>query len=131
MPVPDVVPKVGKRFRVNRFGVGLLATSIFFCIGCGEARLEPSKRPLGVPATATWAGGGDGGAYILCTVNRTQDVDRCSIWNDNNGYLLVSGSFRLDKEKRAASESELKYAGAANGTIYLKDGRTLSSIESN
>ncbi len=88
--------------------------------------MAPWKRPPNVPQNAVWAGGPDGGAYILCTVDKVRDVNPCSVWNQSSGDMR-SGSFRLEKEGRAASQSELNYEGAIitgdhQGTIYLKNG---------
>jgi hypothetical protein len=59
----------------------LLTLASFCCIGCGDGRLEPAKRPANVPETAVWAGGADGGAYVLCTVDAVLDANRCTVWD--------------------------------------------------
>jgi hypothetical protein len=75
----------------------------FYCISCGGARsAEPEKRPAAVPAEATWAGGVDGGSYVLCTVDQAKGVNRCEVWNDYNGDLVESGEYSLREQKRAA-----------------------------
>jgi hypothetical protein len=107
--------------------------AIVFSFGCNGSRSEPSKRPSSVPESAVWAGGADGGIYVLCTVDETLNVNRCTIWDDYTGRSR-SGSFRLAGENRAAMQSELVYRGAMmmsnyQGTITLKGGKRLEAID--
>jgi hypothetical protein len=114
----------------------LLAVGLFIlvaCAGCRDARLEPATRPANVPAAAVWAGGPDGGAYVLCTVDNARDLNPCTVWDDYTGDSR-SGDFRLLKEGRAATQSELAYEGAmigsnGEGTIALKDGKLLTMLK--
>ena len=95
-------------------------------MSCDDARLEPKKRPTHVPETALWVGGGDGGAYIECSVDAKRDVDMCTVWNDFTGEIVESGKYRLVKENRAATQSELKLRFADfSGLIYLGGGLIL------
>lgn len=98
--------------------------------GCNEpATLEPRVRPSGIPKDAIWAGGADGGAYVRCTVDLVHDVNPCSVWNDYTGEVVESGNYRLNKEGRAASKSELRFAGADfAGRIYLEKGLVLERM---
>jgi hypothetical protein len=96
---------------------------------CGPVG-SPSKRPLGVPKWATWAGGADGGAYIACEADPKRKVDKCSAWNDYTGELVEQGDYQLLGEGRAAARSELVYEGADfGGWIFLKGGRVLDSTD--
>lgn len=96
-------------------------------LSCHEpAELRPAKRPPGVPETATWAGGADGGSYMHCAVDLKHDVNECRVWNDYTGQLMESGSYRLVRERRAAKQSELRFTGADwGGHIWLENGLTL------
>jgi hypothetical protein len=97
--------------------------------GCGPA--APLKiRPSGVPSDALWVGGADGGAYVRCTVDYVLDVNPCSVWNDYTGQLGESGNYRLDKENRAATQSELKISFPDfGGSIYLEHGLVLKRLQ--
>jgi hypothetical protein len=70
-------------------------------------------------------------AYIQCSVDGTQNVNHCTLWNDNTGDSQ-SADFRLLKEERAASESELVYEGGTlsylGGQIWLKSGKILTTL---
>lgn len=93
---------------------------------CDDARLEPKVCPAGIPNTAIWAGGADGGAYMRCSIDIEKNVNRCSVWNDFTGSLVESGEYRLIRENRAATESELEFSGADfNGLIFLEHDQIL------
>lgn len=98
--------------------------------GCGPAApLVPKTRPPGVPSDAQWVGGADGGAYVRCTVDAKENVNPCSVWNDYTGTLIESGNYRLRKEGRAATKSELHISFPDfGGLIYLQGGLVLKRL---
>lgn len=98
-------------------------------LGCRQhASLEPRNRPIGVPSTAVWAGGADGGCYVQCSIDKERNVNHCNVWNDFTGELATSGDFRLIDQNRPASQSELIFKGAINEFIYLRNGLTLKRV---
>jgi hypothetical protein len=105
----------------------MLFLSIFYCLSCSSTGSgEPDKRPANVPAAATWAGGPDGGSYVLCTIDQAKAVNSCQVWNDYNGDLIESGEYTLQEQKRAAQLSELVVVFAdRGGRIGLKNGMVL------
>jgi hypothetical protein len=109
--------------------IAVLTVSLLYAalISCHNATsMEPKVRPVGVPQDAVWAGGADGGAYVKCRVDATRNVNPCSVWNDYSGVLIESGNYRLLKEGRAATESELKVAFPDfGGSILLEGGQVL------
>ena len=105
--------------------VPVAAFLCFVLLSCGPAELRPEKKPAAVPDDATWAGGADGGAYMRCSVDAAHDVDRCTVWNDFTGQTRGAADYRLGKQRRAASTSELKFAGAGGNNIYLQNGLVL------
>jgi hypothetical protein len=118
-------------FRLRHQKAALLFVNALFLVSlllsCGKpAELRPAKRPSAVPASAVWAGGADGGAYVQCAFEIGQNVDECSVWNDYTGQLVESGKYMLSKERRAATVSELKVRGADfDGSIFLQNGLVL------
>src|ERR1700722_18165443 len=93
---------------------------------CSRSGWRPERRPAGVEKGAVWAGGPDGGSYILCGVDRDRNVNLCKVWNDYTGEIVERGCYRLVKEVRAATERELTYRWADRaGWIGLKDGLIL------
>ena len=95
----------------------------------GCYRKFPPDRPAGVPSEAIWAGGLDGGSFILCEVDPNRKVNKCTVYNDYTGQIMEHGDFRLKAEDRAARAEELKYAWADwGGMIGLADGRVLKRV---
>jgi hypothetical protein len=76
---------------------------------------------------ASWVGGADGGAYVLCVLDKKVNVDKCSVWNDYTGQLVESGAYLIISQKRPATESELLNISFPDfaGAIYLKNGLVL------
>jgi hypothetical protein len=98
---------------------GLLAA--FVCSsGCG--RSTPS-RPATVSASAVWVGN----AFIECSVEAETDANRCSV-RDRNGVLLDTGLFILNKDGRAATKPELRYAAFRGDRIQLENERFLYPV---
>jgi hypothetical protein len=91
------------------------------------AQLRPEKRPGGVPLDATWVGGADGGAYVRCAFDKTNNVDKCAVWNAYTGNLIESGDYLIASQNRPATDSELKHISAPDfgGAIYLENGLVL------
>ena len=91
-----------------------------------QAAFEPKNRPAGVPSSAIWAGGADGGAYVYCTIDPARNVNPCKVWNDYSGELVEAGDYKLTNGNRAAKQSELRVSFPDfGGKIYLKGGLVL------
>jgi hypothetical protein len=113
---------------MKRFANFIVISVLAWLTACSDGRLEPKVRPSNVPSSAVWAGGADGGAYLRCSVDAKRNVDLCEVWNDNTGYSAGQRDYQLEKEHRAATNSELKFLGAANDSIYLAGDRVLVAI---
>lgn len=108
----------------------LLVGCLGFGLGMSSCQkpptLEPEHRPQNVPNDAVWVGGADGGAYVRCGIDPTQNVNPCSVWNDYTGMLIESGNYQLVKEHRAATQAELHVTFPDfSGLIYLRGGLVL------
>lgn len=91
-------------------------------LGCKQV----PKRPEKVPASAVWAGGVDGGAFIYCIPSHSGEPNPCTVYNDGTGNVYRSGKFVVQGQTRGAKTDELKYDGAPDGTrIFLKHNVTL------
>lgn len=111
---------------MNRLALLLVLLS-FLLEGCGK--VSPPERPAGVPAKAVWAGGVDGGAFIVCEVDLARDVNHCKTWNDHTGDVWESGEYRLGNTNRAARASELVYMWADGlGRIGLDNDLILKKL---
>jgi|SRR5579863_1081448 hypothetical protein len=97
---------------------------------CDRNQAKPPRRSPGVPEAAVWAGGPDGGSFILCEVNSAASMNTCRVWNHQTGALVESDDHRLLKEDRTATIAELNYAWAdRGGWIGLKSGLILDSTD--
>jgi hypothetical protein len=98
-----------------------------FLVDCGIRK--PPERPAGVPAEAVWAGGLDGGSFVLCDADSGAPANNCAVYNEDTGQVMDRGSFRLKPENRPARKDELRYAWADwGGQIGLSNGRTLARL---
>lgn len=80
----------------------------------------PKHRPKGLPDSAVWSGGLDGGSYIDCYYNKQTERDDCTIYNDYTGNVMGSGSYVLEGQTHGAKPDQLKYAGTDWQSIFLK-----------
>lgn len=79
-------------------------------------------RPNNVPSSAVWVDG----TFVTCDVDASMKADRCTVFEEKTGTILVDGLFVLDSSKREASKTELHYVAVKDRTIFLADARTLS-----
>lgn len=113
-----------------------LALVLAIClVGCKteHARPDAPSRPAKVPASAVWAGGVDGGAFIDC---KAKDEARlsyfCTVYDDSVGDEWAKGDYTLvrsrwvEAEKRAAHDpleappAKLTFTGFDGETIFLE-----------
>jgi hypothetical protein len=67
---------------------------ILFLMGCSAS--SPPPRPRGLPSTAIWAGGSDGGAWMDCCLATKEPKNEysCFLFH-GNGDLWSKGSYVL------------------------------------
>jgi hypothetical protein len=71
----------------------MLVTVLPACISCEHETIH--RRPSGVPESAIWAGGVDGGAFIDCALPTSSKTNACNVYNDATGDVWMSGAFAL------------------------------------
>jgi hypothetical protein len=96
--------------------------------GARSTEIDAPPRPQGVPEQAVWAGGLDGGAFILLKPKSPAGRYAGKIYDDNTGEVIFSGTLRLDsKASVPINVTDRKTFDAWDGdTLYLTDGRSLS-----
>jgi hypothetical protein len=94
-------------------------------IGCKE---HVPPRPAGVPSSAVWAGGRDGGAFFLCTPSQNNEPNKCTVYDESTGEIYMSGEYILEGTERGAKAGELIYVAADGRRIYLRYDKTLSPV---
>jgi hypothetical protein len=112
-------------------GISVLILILITLSACSsQENWEPKQRPPGVPVSAIWAGGPDGGSYIWCDLDAARDVNTCTVWNDFTGGVVESGEYRLLRQRRAATKEELQFRWAdRGGWIGLMDGKILDNLD--
>ncbi len=101
-----------------------LAVWLMLLPGCNS--VHAPARPAGVPRSAVWAGGVDGGAFVDCSPSQNGEPNSCSVYRDGTGGVYSSGRFVVEGTRRGITADKLQYAGAPDGTrIFLKDHLTL------
>jgi len=99
-------------------------------VGCAH---RPPARPNGVPSSAIWAGGADGGMWYSCTEEVATQSNKCSIFFDPGGNLLITARYQLQAPQRAAKKDEMRQmtlGGQPWGSvIYLAIGKELHAVE--
>jgi len=97
--------------------------SICSLLGC-EAKVVAPQRPATVPASAIWAGGADGGAWINCAPISGERYS-CVVFDDQRGAVWAQGEYLLRGQVSATSQPHLQYV-SFNGThIDVVGGQTL------
>ena len=103
---------------------GILLTVCFVCSGC-----RSTHHRSNVPSSATWVNG----AFIDCTVDKTHDENRCTVYKGSTGEILADGLFGVGEPPTSVKQRELQYAGYQSDSldedILLKDSRLLSLRE--
>jgi hypothetical protein len=96
----------------------------------------PPERKAGTPKDAVWAGGVDGGSWILC--NKQDGIEySCSIYNDFTGELIATGVYlhrkvSFDNKTKSVVIESLQHEGELPSYcffdgrfIHLKNGEAL------
>ena len=105
-----------------------IAVLIVICIlNAGCYRQYPPERPKGVPAEAVWAGGIDGGGWVMCSTS-SSEYNECTIF-DEGGGSQGPGRYVLKSSGRAARPEELKYTYLTGKAIGLQGGLELTRVD--
>jgi hypothetical protein len=99
-----------------------------FTVACYRA--YPPARPAGVPSSAVWAGGWDGGGWVTCTGDPGSEHNLCTIY-DEQGRTRGPAQYRLKNLNRAAQPAELRYTYVTGQAIGLKGGLELVQVSRN
>lgn len=102
--------------RIRIAFVGLL---ILVC-GCAKS----PRRPPNVPETAVRTDG----AFVECSIEETSHANRCTIYDDRSGAVLLAGLFVLKGAGREAQKRDLRYQAFDGTKILLQDARALEPV---
>lgn len=87
----------------------------------------PPPRPISVPASASWAGGMDGGNWFDCKIKSKKY--ECVIYTDydESGYLISKGEYSISFKsepsvcKQVVVDEKLIFSGQGYGEILLEN----------
>jgi hypothetical protein len=89
---------------------------------------EPPPRPSGVPQNAVWAGGAEGGSFLVLFPTTATKLYRGTIYDDRTGAVVFKGILGLDGG--SAQPIDVKDPKAFRSwdghTLHLEDGRLLT-----
>lgn len=85
----------------------------FVLFACDTNAPTAPERKTGIPENAVWAGGVDGGAWILCNRIGTEQYS-CTIYNEFTGSIMAKGVFLHRKIFYDVKTKELKIQPASN-----------------
>lgn len=115
--------------------LALAAAGHFALAGCDFVKVgsspEAPARPNGVPNEAVWAGGVDGGNFLLMSPTRQDGTYSLKVYHDYTGELEFDGTVRLDGVNRAPiAVTDGKTFNSWDGNrLSLMDGRTLRPMK--
>jgi hypothetical protein len=101
----------------------MLVIASLACIACKHKTVP--HRPSGVPESAIWAGGADGGAFIECALPTSSKTNACTVYNDSTGDVWMSGAFALRGSSSNNLNAEPRFEYADGSNIGLSDGFVL------
>jgi hypothetical protein len=94
-----------------------------------QGQVKAPKRPAGVPKYAVWAGGADGGVFLMVRPmgRDTPDAYSVDIYDDHSGARTHRGTLHLEPAKSRPFRvgEAASYSRWDGETLHLRDGRRL------
>jgi hypothetical protein len=108
-----------------RISMFVLSTILFLYCSCKKSS---PPHPKGVPLSAVWVGGADGGVFINCQSSSQNSGYRCTIFNDATGDIVMSGFF--ERKSNRSGEVKPEYSSYDGQRIFLQDGDSMAPVSS-
>jgi hypothetical protein len=97
--------------------------SVALLILVGGCSRSP-HRPSTVPERAVWIDG----AFVECWIEEASHANRCTIYDEKSGEILLAGLFVLTGSGREAEQGDLRYQAFDGTKILLQDARSLEPV---
>lgn len=125
--------KTTRNFFYFTFSIAFLLAIAFGCIEQADDMSETSQRPQGVPESAFWIGGADGGVFIVVQKNKELQahIYYSEIYHDQTGELWYKGRLAMqpsDQPYVDHTKQEL-FMSWDGESLHLSDGRVLQAID--
>jgi hypothetical protein len=113
------------------WAVALVLAGTITCtckVGRVDSDPEPPVRPASVPTKAIWAGGVDGGSFILLEPSKKANQYVAKIYDDSVGEVIFDGMLVVDQQNATPLDvrNPKTFSFWDGDTLYLTDGRSLS-----
>jgi hypothetical protein len=116
---------VNKRMPKER---GPLIAAVLWAAGAASSchSQYPPQRPTNVPESAVWAGGIDGGGWVVCV--STSECNECTTYSET-GTIFGPRRFVLKGLKRPARLDELNFEYVDGSNIGLSGNLVLVELK--
>src|SRR5271154_1184613 len=104
---------------ISRIKFACFSLLVFLC-ACSRSQHRPST----VPEAAVWIDG----TFIECTIEEVSRANRCTIYDDKSGSVLLAGLFLLTGAGREAEQPDLRFQAFDGTKILLQDARALEPV---
>src|SRR5215471_8230540 len=104
---------------ICRTKIASLSLLVLLC-ACSRSQ----HRPSAVPESAVWIDG----TFIECAIDETSHANRCTIYEDKSGNVLLAGLFVLTGSGREATPPDLKFQAFDGTKILLQDASSLEPL---
>jgi hypothetical protein len=109
-----------------------VALTLGLAIASCQKGTDPPPRPAGVPETAFWVGGADGGVFVLLEKEPQEPahVYRARVYHDHSGELWYSGNLAMVPQDRPSVDvsNPNLFSGWDGDNLHLTDGRRLAVV---
>lgn len=116
-----------KVFWIFLLVIGVLIMIFMFILLFGETPIVFPDRAAGIPETAVWHGGSDGGDWIDLHEEVSENLFLISIYHEN-GNLLYSGLFEHSGSAMSIDELKGEISSWTGIRIILRNGDSLRKI---
>lgn len=97
---------------------------------CTKGKVEPPEKLKGIPQSAFWGGGPDGGCWFVVTDIGSRDIYHFTIYFDTTAKIWYQGKFKLTGKPRSFEKLKKDINGYFGGDeIPLIDGAYLVKIK--
>lgn len=110
---------MGRLPMICRIRIAFAGLLILAC-GC----TKPPRRPSPVPESAVWIDG----TFVECKIEEASRANRCTIYDDKSGNVLLAGLFVLTGSGREAKQADLTFQAFDGTKILLQDARALEPL---
>lgn len=123
---------LGWRGRTRAVSLLVVVAAAVVLQGCQAGEHSAPERPAGVPASAVWVGGADGGVFVAIRrgAESTPGIYDAEIYFDG-GDLWYRGRVQLEPPggEPVATDDASALSAWDGESLHLADGRTMRALD--